>query len=133
MQMSLVIYRIIPISNHSLFAALLAAQLEFRQHRSTESERRDVIRDLANVLEDLHPRLDGVLTNKDDAALFNIANTSAIRHHNAKQQTTYDKSSSEIIHTVTKLSTNRRTDAQRRNRETVSIETFPVFRQPAAP
>jgi hypothetical protein len=68
-----------------------AAQLKFRRYRSMESERRDAIRDLADVLEFLRPQLDGVLTNKDDAALFNIANNFAIRHHNGKQQATYDK------------------------------------------
>lgn len=68
-----------------------AAQVKFRRHRSTESERRDAIRDLADVLEFLRPQLDGVLTNKDDAALFSIANNFAIRHHTAKQQSTYDK------------------------------------------
>ena len=69
-----------------------AAQVKFRRHRSTESERRDAVRDLADVLEFLRPQLDGVLTNKDDAALFNIANNFAIRHHNVKQQAIYDKS-----------------------------------------
>lgn len=68
-----------------------AAQAKFRRHHSTFSDRRDAIRDLADVLEFLRPRLDGVLTNKDDAALFNIANNFAIRHHNEKQQGTYDK------------------------------------------
>jgi len=49
-----------------------AAVLKFRRHRSTFSDQRDAIRDLADVLEFLRPQL--VLTNKDDAALFNIAN-----------------------------------------------------------
>lgn len=68
-----------------------AAQVKFRRHRSNFGERRDAIRDLADVLEYLRPKLDGVLTNKDDAALFNIANNFSIRHHNDKQQGTYDK------------------------------------------
>ena len=72
-------------------ARVEAAQAKFRRHRSTEGDRRDAIRDLADVLEFLRPQLDGVLTNKDDAALFNIANNFAIRHHNAQQQATYDK------------------------------------------
>jgi hypothetical protein len=72
-------------------ARVAAAQVKFRRHRSTLSDRRDAIRDLADVLEFLRPQLDGVLTNKDDAALFNIANNFAIRHHNEKQQSTYDK------------------------------------------
>src|SRR5690242_386644 len=46
-----------------------AAQTKFRRHRSTFSDRRDAIRDLADVLEFLRPQLDGVLTNKGDAAL----------------------------------------------------------------
>lgn len=73
-------------------ARVEAAQVKFRRHRSTESERRDAVRDLADVLEFLRPQLDGVLTNKDDAALFSIANNFAIRHHNIKQQASYDKS-----------------------------------------
>jgi hypothetical protein len=68
-----------------------AAEVKFRRHRSTIEDRRDAIRDLAGVLEFLRPQLDGVLTNKDDAALFNIANNFGIRHHNEKQQNTYDK------------------------------------------
>jgi hypothetical protein len=72
-------------------ARVAAAQVKFRRHHSTLSDRRDAIRDLADVLEFLRPQLDGVLTNKDDAALFNIANNFAIRHHNEKQQSTYDK------------------------------------------
>jgi hypothetical protein len=68
-----------------------AAEVKFRRHRSTMEDRRDAIRDLADVLEFLRPQLDGVLTNKDDAALFNIANNFGIRHHNEKQQNTYDK------------------------------------------
>ena len=73
-------------------ARVEAAQVKFRRNHSTESERRDAVRDLADVLESLRPQLDGVLTKKDDAALFNIANNFAIRHHNTRQQATYDKS-----------------------------------------
>ena len=68
-----------------------AAQVKFRRHRSTIEDRRDAIRDLAGVLEFLRPQLAVVLTNKDDAALFTIANNFGIRHHNEKQQNTYDK------------------------------------------
>lgn len=72
-------------------ARVEVAQTKFRRHRSTLTDRRDAIRDLADVLEFLRPQLDRVLTNKDDAALFTIANNFAIRHHNDKQQGTYDK------------------------------------------
>ena len=68
----------------NMTARVEAAQKKFRRHRSTETERRDAIRDLADVLEFLHLQIDGILTNKDDATLFNIANKFAIRHHNMK-------------------------------------------------
>jgi hypothetical protein len=68
-----------------------AAQVKFRRHRSSMGDRRDAIRDLADVLEFLRPQLVGVLNKKDDAALFEIANRFAIRHHNPDQQGNYDK------------------------------------------
>jgi hypothetical protein len=68
-----------------------AAQVKFRRHRSSMNDRRDAIRDLADVLEFLRPQLSGVLNKKDDAALFEIANRFAIRHHNPDQQGNYDK------------------------------------------
>ncbi len=68
-----------------------AAEVKFRRHRSTEGDRRDAIRDLADVLEFLRPQLAGILNKKDDAALFEIANRFAIRHHNPDQQSNYDK------------------------------------------
>lgn len=68
-----------------------AAVVKFRKHSSTMDDRRDAIRDLADVLEFLRPRLKNVLTKKDENDLFNIANNFGIRHHNEKQQTNYDK------------------------------------------
>lgn len=70
---------------------IIAAQTKFRRHRSSIEDRRDAIRDLADVLEYLRPRLKEVLTTKDEAALFDIANNFGIRHHNNKQQSDYDK------------------------------------------
>ena len=42
------------------------------------------------MLEYLRPQLKSVLTKKDDAALFQIANEFGIRHHNPTQKTDYD-------------------------------------------
>jgi hypothetical protein len=67
------------------------AKMKFRRYRSSDSDRRDAIRDLADVFEYLRPQLQEVLTNKDDKVLFNIANNFSIRHHNVQQQGTYDK------------------------------------------
>lgn len=68
-----------------------AAILKFRRHRSSINDRRDAIRDLADVLEFLRPKLKQVISRSDDADLFNIANNFGLRHHNLDQKTDYDK------------------------------------------
>ena len=68
-----------------------AAVLKFRRYRSSIGDRRDAIRDLADVLEFLRPKVKKILNSKDEDDLFNIANNFAIRHHNPKQKTDYDK------------------------------------------
>lgn len=67
-----------------------AAVRKFR-HRSSLTDRRDAIRDLADILEYLRPQVREVLTKKDESDLFNLANNFGIRHHNDQQQTQYDK------------------------------------------
>lgn len=64
---------------------------KFRRHRSSESDRRDAIRDLADVLEFLRPQVKSVLTRADESDLFNLANNFGIRHHNEEQKNQYDK------------------------------------------
>ncbi|MGY2486212.1 hypothetical protein [Cupriavidus sp. CP313] len=56
------------------------------------SERRDAVRDLADVLEFLRGEAKAVLLSKDEADLFNLANNFGIRHHNKEQKTDYDAS-----------------------------------------
>jgi hypothetical protein len=65
---------------------------KFRRYRSTIAERRDAIRDLADVLEYLRPKLKDIFTSQDEADLFNIANNFGIRHHNQQQKSDYDAS-----------------------------------------
>jgi hypothetical protein len=67
------------------------AALKFRRHRSTLDDRRDALRELADVLEYLRPSIKKVLASKDEGDLFNIANNFGIRHHNADQKVDYDK------------------------------------------
>lgn len=69
-----------------------SAKLKFRRYRSSQEERRDAVRNLADILEFLKPKLKLVLTQKDESDLFNIANNFGIRHHNDQQRTKYDKS-----------------------------------------
>lgn len=64
---------------------------KFRRRGSTASDRRDAIRDLADILEFLRPQAKAVLIQQDEADLFNVANNFGIRHHNQRQKTQYDE------------------------------------------
>lgn len=68
-----------------------SAILKFRRHKSTLDDRREAIRELADVLEFLRPAIKEHLNKKDESDLFNIANNFGIRHYNKDQQTEYDK------------------------------------------
>lgn len=67
------------------------AVLKFRRHKSTLEDRKDSIRELADVLEFLRPKIKTVLDGKDEKDLFNIANNFGVRHHNNQQKVEYDK------------------------------------------
>ena len=64
--------------------------LQFRRHGSTVDDRRQAVRDLADVLEYLRPKVQSILTSNDEKDLFNLANNFGIRHHNDRQKTNYD-------------------------------------------
>ncbi|MEE8153147.1 MAG: hypothetical protein V3T76_08985 [candidate division NC10 bacterium] len=64
---------------------------KFRRRGSTPEDQLDAVRDLAAVLEFLRPKAKQVLATKDEADLFNIANNFAIRHHNERQLSQYDR------------------------------------------
>ncbi len=65
--------------------------LKFRRHKSTLDDRKEAIRELADVLEYLRPEIKKYLTKQDENDIFNIANNFGIRHHNNDQKTDYDK------------------------------------------
>jgi hypothetical protein len=67
-----------------------SATLRYRRHGSTLDDRRLAIRDLADVLEKLRPKISKHLLKSDENDLFNIANNFGIRHLNDKQKTDYD-------------------------------------------
>jgi len=67
------------------------ATKKFRYHRSTDADRRDALRELADVLEYLRPEMRRVLAKKDESDLFNIINNFGIRHHSPDQKTDYNK------------------------------------------
>lgn len=80
----------VPSDDANIRARVDAAIISFRRHGSSLDHRRQAVRDLADVLEYLRPKLKTLLSNKDEADLFNIANNFGIRHHNLKQKTNYD-------------------------------------------
>jgi hypothetical protein len=69
---------------------VLVAVACFRRHGSSLEDRRHALRDLADVLEFLRPRVKDVIPSKDEADLFNLANNFGIRHHNERQKTGYE-------------------------------------------
>lgn len=82
----------IPSADKANVTARVEAAVEkFRRRKSSVEDRRDAIRDLADVLEYLRPQLKKVLHSKDEADLFNIANNFGIRHHNEQQRLDYDR------------------------------------------
>jgi len=74
----------------NIYQRVEAAKLKYR--RRALSERKDAVRDLADVLEFLREEAKSVLHSKDEADIFNIANNFGIRHHNKTQKTIYDTS-----------------------------------------
>lgn len=80
----------VPIADRNVSGRVEAAIKKFRQRRSTMDDRRDAVRDLADVLEWLRPQIKTLLVKDDENALFNIANNFGIRHHKQGQMTNYD-------------------------------------------
>lgn len=64
----------------------------FRRRHACAADRHNAVRILADILEELRPRMKHALTSKDEGDLFNIANNFEIRHRNDKQKNRYDKS-----------------------------------------
>jgi hypothetical protein len=80
----------IPSGDTNVIKRINAAVLGYRRYGSTLDDRRQAVRDLADVLEYLRPKVQSLLTNNDEKDLFKIANNFGIRHHNDKQKTRYD-------------------------------------------
>lgn len=80
----------IPSNEKSVTDRMNSAILQYRRHGSTLDDRRQAVRDLADVLEYLRPKVKSILTKQDEKDLFNIANNFGVRHHNEKQKTNYD-------------------------------------------
>lgn len=79
-----------PSKDKNIVERINAAMTNYRRHGSSIDDRRQAVRDLADVLEYLRPKVQELLTSNDEKDLFNIANNFGIRHHNDKQKTSYD-------------------------------------------
>ena len=80
----------VPSEDGKVVSRIDAAVLTYRRHGSTVDERRQAVRDLADVLEYLRPKVKALLTENDEKDLFNLANNFGVRHHNDKQKTRYN-------------------------------------------
>jgi hypothetical protein len=80
-----------PTQDGSVRGRMDVAIDRFQRHGSSIDERRHAVRDLADVLERLRPIAKDVITRKDEADLFELANKFGIRHFNDKQKTNYDQ------------------------------------------
>lgn len=80
----------LPMKDGNVQARVQSAIKKYRQRQSTADDRRDAVRDLADVLEYLRPQVKQVLTKKDESDLFEIANNFSIRHHRPSQKSDYD-------------------------------------------
>ena len=82
----------LPTDDEKIKAKIDAAIVKYRKHGATIENRRLAVRDLADTLEYLRPKIKEVLRNKDENDLFNIANNFGIRHYGENQKTTYNES-----------------------------------------
>lgn len=80
----------VPSKDKNVVSRIEAATIKFRRHGASLDDRRQAVRDLADVLEYLRPQVEALLSTKDESDLFNIANNFGIRHHNDRQKTSYD-------------------------------------------
>jgi hypothetical protein len=80
----------LPSADDNVRGRVEAAVLHYRRHGSTMDDRRNAVRELADVLEYLRPQVKEHMKD-DENDLFNIANNFGIRHHNQKQKTRYDQ------------------------------------------
>ncbi|WEK45785.1 MAG: hypothetical protein P0Y56_12195 [Candidatus Andeanibacterium colombiense] len=67
------------------------ATVKFRRHGSSIADRKDAVRDLADVLEWLRPQIKTALLKEDENELFDLANNFGIRHMNQRQKLQYDQ------------------------------------------
>ena len=79
-----------PTDDDNIKSRIESAVFKYRHHGSSLDDRRQAVRDLADVLEYLRPKIKLTIDKKDESDLFNIINNFGVRHYNALQKTDYD-------------------------------------------
>lgn len=84
---------IVPYDEINVDSKVRNAITKWRNRHLSLSEKKEAIRELADVFEWLKKtkNLGSVLDSKDESALFDLANNFGIRHHNPNQKTNYDR------------------------------------------
>lgn len=84
---------IVPYDEVNVDSKVRNAISKWRNRHLSLSEKKEAIRELADVFEWLKKtkELGAVLDGKDESALFDLANNFGIRHHNPNQKTNYDR------------------------------------------
>jgi len=84
---------ILPYDEANVDSKVRNAITKWRNRHLSFAGKKEAVREMADVFEWLKKTkgLDKVLDGKDESALFDIANNFAIRHHNPKQKSHYDK------------------------------------------
>lgn len=80
----------LPTTDQNVQAKVQNAIDRFQRYGSSIEERRLAVRDLADVLEWLRPKIKTTLLSCDENELFGIVNKFGIRHMNQNQKTDYD-------------------------------------------
>jgi hypothetical protein len=83
---------IIPYDEVNVDCKVRDAITKWRNRHLSLPERKEAIRELADVFEWLQKtkKLENILSHKDESDLFKIANNFGIRHHNPSQKINYD-------------------------------------------
>lgn len=74
----------------NIVSRVKGATLKFRRASATIDDRRDALKNLADVLEFIRKQVEQLPMSRDTNELFIIANSFGIRHHNKNQKTEYD-------------------------------------------
>ncbi len=84
---------ILPYDRENVDSKIQHAVYKWRTRNLSLADRKDIIRELADVFEWLKKtkNLEKVLDKKDDSLIFELINRFEIRHHNPNQKGNYDK------------------------------------------